>query len=218
MKTTVRWVLAVAATLATTATASAHHCKGYRMYGAPMMPMMGYGVAPMFPVGFPAVGGAGASMSMSMSLTGDATIMAPPLLQFLGRLLAGVGGALSGTDGAGASRLLSNLSPETARVLMLLLLDDPAVQRKLKAILGTEGAPKTGSAAPVPSPELRRAEQEFQRVLAQMQTKHKEMSTPTGVAKSSDPQAEYQRLMAEIKAKQAAWSTPASTPVAVSSK
>jgi hypothetical protein len=232
VKTTIRLLLALAVTVATTAKASAHHCchRGYS-YSMPMAPM-GFGMMPMGFGAFPAAPAAiGSGFSMNMAMSGDASmalLMFPLLRGLLDRITPVLSSGALGTGGTEAATILRALEALPRRMNSmesginqlnrdLADLFDQLGRRPRR----TPPSPMGGSSDEVrstqPSPELLRAEAELKKVMAKIEAGQKEMGVPVRTVKGANPEAELKRLMAEIKARRAEWNAP-SPPVAVSSK
>ena len=248
MKTTVRLLLVFGASMLTAAPASAwhHHRYGYGMAPMPVMPIMpitgmGFGTLPILPT---AVGG-GAGFSMSMSMSGDPILamMLPGLLRNLAGTFLGVPGAAGMTEAqlaALARQVVGNLvasgnapmTPAQGQVRIDLL----------RRALGDRGIflpqPKP-SGTPPPSPEVEKARAEIRRLVAEgVARRDGRVPSPEsaraeirrlvaeGAARQSRPagsdleraRAEVRRLVAEGAARQNARNRPPVTTLASGAK
>jgi hypothetical protein len=197
MKTTIGLFSALAVTLVTTGTASAH---GHKMH-VPMYPIP---FAPVAPGVFP-VGGSGFSMNVAMSGDASALIMLP----LLARLARGVLGLAEATP--------QGMTAAEARAILKEFLD--TLEKRLKGTEKSGSSTSSGSSSsPTRSRELEKSQGEVQRLLAEIEGK-RGPSAPVRAAKSSDPRAEVQRLLAEIESKASGVkSSSAATAVSVSKK
>jgi hypothetical protein len=221
MKTTVRLLLVFGASMLTAAPASAwhhHHRYGYGMAPMPVVPIvpitgMGFGTLPILPT---AVGG-GAGFSMSLSMSGDPILamMLPGLLRNLAGTFLGVPGAAGMTEaqivaiaraearrllGEGAAPLTQAQGERMTSQLQTMSNQLQALNDLLRRALGDRGIflpqPKS-SGTSAPSPEVEKARAEIRRLVAEG------VARRNGRAPGSESaRAEIRRLVAEGAARQ----------------
>jgi hypothetical protein len=217
-------VLALAVTLLSTVTASAHFRHStvampvYPVMGAvgviPAMPIMGgINIMPTLPVGTSLGTAGGGSLAMSMAMSGDASTGLVGLLMMRGllnQLLAGPGaGGLTDAQIRGLEqRIAALVGPGmTANQAAELINAVRALREEVQRLRKGEDSGKQGSAAPARSPELERARARVRRLLDEIAALQKAPATPARAAKPN-PEAEVRRLLDEIAALQKAPATP----------